>query len=64
MKSEKEKMLAGELYFAGDDELEKGRIAARALFLEFNSIKPTEIKKKSPISIEGMRTMFFPNKAF
>ena len=49
MKSEKEKMLSGELYFAGDDELEKGRTAARALFLEFNSTKPTENKKKIEI---------------
>ena len=49
MKSEKEKMLAGELYFAGDEELEKGRTAARVLFLEFNSTKPTESKKKIEI---------------
>ncbi len=49
MKSEKEKMLAGELYFAGDDELDKDRTAARILFSEYNSTKPTESKKKTEI---------------
>ena len=39
MKTEKEKMLAGELYFAGGDELIKDRTAARILreFLLYSS---------------------------
>ncbi len=49
MKTEKEKMLAGELYFAGGDELEKDRTAARILFSEYNSTKPTELEKKKEI---------------
>jgi len=49
MKSEKEKMLSGELYFAGDDELEKGRNAARALFLKYNSTSPDEKEKRKEI---------------
>ena len=46
MKSEKDKMLAGELYFAGDDELGRGRIAARKFFTEYNSTEPTENERR------------------
>jgi maltose O-acetyltransferase len=49
MKSEKEKMLAGELYFAGGVELSKDRTAARILFSEYNFTKPTENDKKKEI---------------
>ena len=49
MKTEKEKMIAGELYFAGGKELEKDRTIARILFSEYNSSKPTDSKKKKEI---------------
>ena len=41
MKSEKEKMLAGELYNAGDEELTKERDYARNLTFEFNHTRPS-----------------------
>jgi len=46
MKSEKEKMLAEELYFAGDAKLEKDRIAARKFFTEYNSTEPAENERR------------------
>ncbi len=42
MKSEKEKMLAGELYQASDSELAKERLQARELLHQFNSSCPAE----------------------
>ena len=42
MKSEKEKMLAGELYQASDSELAKERLQARELLRQFNSSCPAE----------------------
>ncbi|WP_102398679.1 sugar O-acetyltransferase [Haloimpatiens massiliensis] len=42
MKSEKEKMLAGDLYNAGDEQLVKERDYARSLTFEFNHTKPSE----------------------
>jgi maltose O-acetyltransferase len=42
MKSEKEKMLAGELYQASDSELAKERLQARELLQQFNSSCPAE----------------------
>ena len=46
MKSEKEKMLDGEIYNAYDDELVKGRIEARKSIREFNDICEDEPEKR------------------
>lgn len=47
MKSEKEKMLSGELYFAGDKELTAERLQARALLKKFNSLPEDQPEKLS-----------------
>lgn len=49
MKSEKEKMLAGDLYYAGDEELTKEREYARNLIFEFNHSKPSGKDKRQEI---------------
>lgn len=49
MKSEKEKMLAGELYFAGDQNLMDDRLMARMLISEYNSTKPIEEEERKEI---------------
>jgi len=49
MKSEKEKMLAGDLYDASDEELVKEREHARNLTFEFNHTKPSEKEKRQEI---------------
>lgn len=43
MKSEKEKMLAGETYFAGDAQLIEDRIIARQLLHTYNNSTPGEV---------------------
>jgi len=45
-KSEKEKMLAGELYFANDKELFDGRQAAKVIINEYNRTQPTPVGMK------------------
>jgi maltose O-acetyltransferase len=42
MKTEKEKMLAGELYFAGDPQLKAERIQSRMLLKKFNETTAEE----------------------
>lgn len=49
MKSEKEKMLAGELYNSADEELVSERLCARDLLYEFNNARPRELQKKLQI---------------
>lgn len=49
MKSEKEKMLAGELYDASEQELVKEREQARDLIFAFNHTNPGEKEKKQAI---------------
>ncbi len=49
MKSEKEKMLAGELYFPGDRNLMDDRLMAKMLISEYNSTKPTEEDERKEI---------------
>jgi maltose O-acetyltransferase len=49
MKSEKEKMLAGDLYNAADEELSKEREYARNLTFEFNHTSPSEKEKRQEI---------------
>lgn len=46
MRSEKEKMLAGDYYDAGDETLVKEREDARELIYDFNNARPKEIEKK------------------
>lgn len=49
MRSEKEKMLAGDFYNAGDEELCKERAHARDLTFEFNYTKPSERQKRQEL---------------
>lgn len=49
MKSEKEKMLSGELYNASDKELIKERILVRKLLFDFNHSNPIEENKRQSI---------------
>lgn len=49
MKSEKEKMLNGELYLAFGDELLEGRQRAKSLLFEFNNLHPTKIDERNAI---------------
>lgn len=49
MKTEKQKMLSGELYQALSKELLKERQYAKELIFDFNSLRPTEIKKRNKI---------------
>jgi maltose O-acetyltransferase len=46
MKSEKEKMLRGELYLASDQELSAERLKSRQLIKSFNDSFPEEIEKR------------------
>lgn len=48
-RTEKEKMLAGDLYYGGDEELVREREHARNLTFEFNHARPTEKEKKQTI---------------
>jgi maltose O-acetyltransferase len=52
--SEKEKMLAGELYWAYDEELVQMRLRARELTLSFNNSGPAEI----PLRTEILKQLF------
>lgn len=48
--SEKEKMLAGELYDANyNDELEKERLKAKDLCYEYNNIMPSDLEKREEL---------------
>lgn len=49
MKTEKEKMIAGELYNASDAELGRDRLSARELFSVLNSLAPSEKRKRREI---------------
>ncbi|WBL22945.1 sugar O-acetyltransferase [Zunongwangia sp. HRR-M8] len=49
MKSQKEKMLSGELYFAGDAELTKERMRARELIKKYNSIPEDQTEKLTAV---------------
>ncbi|NHE56625.1 sugar O-acetyltransferase [Cyclobacterium plantarum] len=52
MKSEKEKMLAGELYLASDETLTRERLHARRLLKALNDSFPDEIHKRKEIMEE------------
>ena len=47
--TEKEKMLAGVMYFAGDAELRKDLEFAQDLWFKFNNLHPSKIKEKKQI---------------
>jgi len=49
MKSEKEKMLAGELYFSGDQSLVDDRLMARMLTSEYNTTRAIEEEEREEI---------------
>lgn len=49
MKTEKQKMLAGELYFAGDEQLTQERIRARRLIYAYNNTSPDELETREEI---------------
>ena len=49
MKSEKEKMLAGEHYFASDPELRKDFLRAKKLTRLFNATKETQAGRRRKI---------------
>ncbi|MGB6128218.1 MAG: sugar O-acetyltransferase [Psychrilyobacter sp.] len=49
MKSEKEKMLAGELYFSGDQSLVDDRLMARMLTSEYNGTRAIEEEEREEI---------------
>jgi maltose O-acetyltransferase len=49
LKTEKEKMLAGELYFAGDPELTAERLCAQKLFYRYNHSSPENTKERQEI---------------
>lgn len=49
MRSEKEKMLSGDFYNAGDEELIKERDYARNLTFEFNNTRPSEKERRQKI---------------
>ncbi len=49
MKTEKEKMLSGELYDAGDEVLVKERAYAKDLIFDYNHTRPGEREKRNEI---------------
>ncbi|MEX2513840.1 MAG: sugar O-acetyltransferase [Cyclobacteriaceae bacterium] len=52
MKTEKEKMLAGELYLASDGQLSSERLTTRKLIKVFNDSFPNEIEKRQELCRE------------
>lgn len=54
MKSEKQKMLDGELYLAFGKELLNERQYAKELLFEFNNLRPSEVEKRNEI----LRSLF------
>jgi maltose O-acetyltransferase len=49
MKTEKQKMLSGELYYSADLELAKERQAAKKLLFEFNNANPEDLERRVQI---------------
>lgn len=52
MRSEKEKMLAGEMYDASDAQLENDRKRARMLVYDYNTSRPDEEEKRTDLMRE------------
>jgi len=55
MKSEKQKMLAGELYFAADPQLSEERLKARKLVKAFNDSQPDAIEERAALLKDLLR---------
>ena len=49
MKTEKEKMLAGEPYLASDAELVNERLAAKELIFDLNTLRPAKIEERNAL---------------
>lgn len=65
--SEKEKMLTGKAYQAGDNELAKDRLKAREIVFEFNNLPPKQIKQRKQLikKLFGKtETMFYVEPPF
>lgn len=65
--SEKEKMLAGKAYQAGDNELVSDRIKAREITFEFNNLAPKQIKQRKQLLkrlFGKTETMFYVEPPF
>ncbi len=56
MKTEKEKMLAGELYLSEDEELVKDRLKAKKLCHQYNNLNPESKEEKKAILQELFQT--------
>ena len=54
--TEKEKMLAGEVYSAVDPELIEELMATREILYEFNSLRPSETQRMKEI-LKGLSRM-------
>jgi maltose O-acetyltransferase len=52
MPSEREKMLAGELYRASDPELARARLRAQQILMRYNATQPIELDLRSSILTE------------
>lgn len=57
MRTEKEKMIAGQLYLSGDEQLVKERINARRLTRLYNETIETEFEKRTEILQELLGTV-------
>lgn len=57
MTTEKEKMLAGELYDASDPELAQARLRARRLLKAFNDSSPDELERRRAVLGQLLGTM-------
>ncbi|KEO84556.1 maltose acetyltransferase domain-containing protein [Tumebacillus flagellatus] len=57
MKTEKEKMIAGELYYAADPQLIKERLNARRLTRLYNQTEETEIERRTELLKELFGTV-------
>lgn len=65
--TEKQKMLAGKAYQAGDKELSSDRLKAREIVFEFNSLPPKQIKQRKQLLkrlFGKTETMFYVEPPF
>ena len=47
--TEKEKMLAGELFYSPDEQLKEERLRAKELLYDYNHLRPDETDKKETL---------------
>ena len=47
--TEKEKMLAGELFYSPDEQLKEERLRAKELLYDYNHLRPGETDKKETL---------------